>query len=249
MKQYLRIFSMLLLMLIGIGGGDVFGQGSDDFATSFSTKNTDITGLAVGKATSEVKAAAVSGKFAESKQYFTITVKDLNPPVFYESFDQNSGTGGNDGKWSGDIAKNKVTYDNSGWTCNNQGGASKCLKLGAKKALGYATTPAINLSEGDYVLTFRAAAWDGDATEIDVTIDNGTLTYKTSKATKQTITLVNNAFSDYEMIVSGATNKTKITFTAKKKSQNRFFLDEVKIVKAEAKPELIFSSSEIDVYF
>ena len=25
MKQYLRIFSMLLLMLIGIGGGDVFG--------------------------------------------------------------------------------------------------------------------------------------------------------------------------------------------------------------------------------
>ena len=210
--------------------------------------NGVITGLAVGTATIEVKAAAVSGKFAESKQDFTVTVKDPNPPVFYESFDTNTGTGANDGDWSNSVATNNATYDNTGWTAENQKGASKCLRLGTGSKLGYATTPAINLSEGDYVLTFRAAAWSGDATEIDVKIDNGTLTYNTSTATTQTITLVNEAFSDYEMIVSGATNETKITFTAKDASKNRFFLDEVKIMKAEAKPKLIFSSSEIDVY-
>lgn len=209
--------------------------------------NGVITGLAVGTATIEVKAAAVSGKFAESKQDFTVTVKDPNN-IFYESFNSINGTGGNDGNWSGSIASSNVKYDNTGWNATNIGGADKCIKLGTSSAKGSATTPAINLSEGDYVLTFRAAAWSGDATEIDVTIDNGTLTYNTSTATTQTITLVNEAFSDYEMIVSGATNETKITFTAKDASKNRFFLDEVKIMKAEAKPKLIFSSSEIDVY-
>lgn len=46
-------------------------------------------------------------------------VANAQNAVFYESFDQNAGTGGNDGAWSGDIAKSDVKYDNDGWVYTN----------------------------------------------------------------------------------------------------------------------------------
>ena len=38
--------------------------------------------------------------------------------IFYESFDQCVGTGGNDGLWSGSIATKPFVPDNEGWTAN-----------------------------------------------------------------------------------------------------------------------------------
>lgn len=40
--------------------------------------------------------------------------------VFYESFDKNDGTGGNDGQWNGNIATSSIKYDVTGWTCPNR---------------------------------------------------------------------------------------------------------------------------------
>ena len=48
------------------------------------------------------------------------------------------------------------------------------------------------------------------------------------------------------MTIAGATNSTTITFTAKVKSNNRFFLDEVKIVKAQTPATSTLSLVAVD---
>ena len=53
-------------------------------------------------------------------------------------------------------------------------------------------------------------------------------------------------WTDYTMTIAGATNSTTITFTAKVASYNRFFLDEVKIVKAQAPATSTLSLVAVD---
>lgn len=143
--------------------------------------------------------------------------------VFYESFDQNTGTGGNDGLWSGTIAQSSVKYDNNGWNGTKVSGANKCIKLGTGSAQGSITTPAISLN-GDGTLTFKAGAWSGDATTISLSIING------GELSMTTIELSDASFMDYSVEITNATADSKITFSAIVKNDNRFFLDEVKVV-------------------
>lgn len=143
--------------------------------------------------------------------------------VFYESFDQNTGTGGNDGLWSGTIAQSSVKYDNNGWNGTKVSGANKCIKLGTGSAQGSITTPAISLN-GDGTLTFKAGAWSGDATTISLSITNG------GELSMTTIDLSNASFMDYTVVITNATADSKITFSANVKEDNRFFLDEVKVI-------------------
>ena len=145
--------------------------------------------------------------------------------VFYESFDQNEGSGGNDGAWKDSVANgewNKAVFDEPGWTATNGYFANKCIKLGASKKLGSATTPALGVN-GNAELRFKAGAWNGDATTINITINNG------GTLSVSSVTLVNNAFTDYTISISDATPESTITFSAAKASQNRFFLDEVEV--------------------
>lgn len=144
--------------------------------------------------------------------------------VFYESFDQNAGTGGNDGAWSGNVASNsKVTYDNDGWVGTKVYGADKCIKLGTGSAQGSITTPAISLN-GNGTLTFKAGAWSGDKLTISLSIANG------GELSMTTIDLSNASFMDYSVEITNATANSTITFSANVASKNRFFLDEVKVV-------------------
>ena len=138
--------------------------------------------------------------------------------VFYESFDKNEGTGGNDGKWSGNIAINDIQYDVAGWTCENEKGANKCAKFGTSSKKGIATTPALTGLEGDAILTFKAAPWNTEGGKMSVTISDGTI--ETSE-----FELINNTFTEYSVKISGGAT-SKITFTS---SEDRFFLDEVKV--------------------
>lgn len=153
--------------------------------------------------------------------------------IFYESFDTNTGEGGNDGKW-GSISggSTDIGSDKTGWQATKGYGASKCVRFGTAKAKGSIISPEITL-DSDATLTFRAGAWSKDAKTIDVSVSNGNLVYEGTPASTKTITLSDGAFSDYTMTITGVTGTTKITFTAKQTSKNRFFLDEVKIVKAE----------------
>lgn len=160
--------------------------------------------------------------------------------VFYESFDKNDGTGGNDGQWSGNIATNDIQYDVTGWTCQNASGANKCAKFGTSSKKGTATTPALTDLEGDAILTFKAAPWNTEGGKMSVTISDGTI--ETSE-----FELINNTFTEYSVKISGGAT-SKITFTSE---NNRFFLDEVKVVAIVKEPKeptvtLGFTAAEIN---
>lgn len=137
------------------------------------------------------------------------------------------GTGGNDDLWKG-TAAGKATdaslFDNSGWTIENAYGGNQCIRLSTTKKLGSATTPELNLS-GDATLTFRAGAWNAknEKTTINVTIEGGTLDQTSVELTK-------GAFTEYTLHITGGTAGAKITFAASDASNNRFFLDDVKVV-------------------
>lgn len=157
--------------------------------------------------------------------------------VFYESFDKNDGTGGNDGKWSGSIASNDIQYDVTGWTCPNASGANKCAKFGTSSKKGTATTPALTDLEGDAILTFKAAPWNTEGGKMSVTISDGTI--ETSE-----FELINNTFTEYSVKISGGAT-SKITFTS---SENRFFLDEVKVKQvAVATPTITPNGGDVKV--
>lgn len=203
---------------------DVASDGTITFGSEYAT--TKITANYAGDDT-----------YAASSSYYIINhKKTLDASViFYESFDKNDGTGGNDGKWSGNIATNILKLDNSEWRISYGNGANKCARIGSGSK-GSATTPSIDLSVGDAVLVFKAGGWDTkkESTSIIVSVDNGKLAYNGKVASKQTITLKKGEFSDYTMTISGGTSSTKITFSAIQTSNNRFFLDEVMVSKAAA---------------
>lgn len=141
--------------------------------------------------------------------------------IFYESFDKTNGTGGNDNKWSGNIASSNLTCDNEGWTFVKQGGANKCAKFGSGSALGSAETPAI-AGAGNLTLTFKAGAWAGDKTTLKLSATGATLSVSS-------VELADGAFSDYTVSITGAQAGFKIKFAGQQTSSSRFFLDEVTI--------------------
>ena len=223
---------------------------------TYSSNNTEVASVnestgaitirsTAGTATITASFDATEDYKASSAKYY-INVIDPNGPVFYESFNKNKGTGGNDGQWSGSIASNNLTTDNEGWNNSNGKGAQQCARFGTGSDQGSATTPAINLSGDKYILTFKAGAWNGDKTTIDVVISEGELTYNGTDNNTQTIEMKKAAWTDYTMTIAGATNSTTITFTAKVASNNRFFLDEVKIVKAQAPATSTLSLVAVD---
>lgn len=143
---------------------------------------------------------------------------------FYESFDQCTGTGGNDGSWSGSIASAAFIPDNDGWTIasDKSYGADQCAKFGVspsnkKPVAGSATTPDITLN-GTATLTFKAGAWDatGDGTVLNLSVEGGTID-------KSSVEMVKGAFTDYSATVTG-NGTIQINFATNK---GRFFLDEV----------------------
>ena len=208
---------------------------SDNVDVASVDENGAITlGGIAGTATITAFFAATDDYKASSAKYY-INVIDPNGPVFYESFDLNDDTGGNDGTWNNITKLSTLKYDKSEWSVKNESGAKKCARFGTGDKPGSATTPAIDLSGDKYILTFKAGAWNAkdEKTTINVVISNGTLTYNGKSLSTQTIEMNKGEWTDYTMTIAGATNSTTITFTAKVASNNRFFLDEVKIVEAQ----------------
>lgn len=193
--------------------------------TSF-TPDKEGTYKVIAKATKTGLEDGVSGE----------QIYEVGNLVFYESFDKNDGTGGNDDQWSGNIATNDIQYDVAGWTCENAKGAKMCAKFGTS-GKGTATTPALTDLEGDAVLTFKAAPWNTEGGKMSVTISDGTI--ETSE-----FELINNTFTEYSVKISGGAT-SKITFTS---SEDRFFLDEVKVKQvAVATPTITPNGGDVKV--
>lgn len=167
--------------------------------------------------------------------------------MFYESFDKNNGTGGSNGKFSGNIASAKADYDNTGWIGIKVNGADKCVKIGSKDDKGSIKTPTIKVTT-KCLLSFKAAAWNTqkEKKQIKVSINDnsgkGQLTY--DKDTKQSVTInmTKGKWTDYTMEISGASEFT-ITFEGPEKL-NRFFLDEVKVTKVEEAVPVVITLDE-----
>lgn len=149
---------------------------------------------------------------------------DIEGALFYESFDQCNGKGGNDGQWSGLVANGEFVTDNEGWVAEKAFGANQCAKFGTSSVNGSATTPAFTVN-GTGVLTFRAGAWkaNNDGTKLNISVSNGTVSVAS-------VELEKGAFNDYETTIT-ATGDVKITFEAEK---GRFFLDEVLVTDVTA---------------
>ena len=146
------------------------------------------------------------------------TVIDLPEGVlFYESFDQCDGTGGNDNSWNGQVAASEFEPDNDGWVAEKAYGAYKCARFGNTSTAGSVTTPSFTVN-GEADLSFYAGAWDGskDGTKLNISVTGGTIS-----ASSQTIK--KGAFSICKLKLQGNGNM-KVTFSIEK---GRFFLDEV----------------------
>ena len=146
----------------------------------------------------------------------------INDVVFSENCDQNSGTGGRDGRYEGSIASSTVKLTNQdSWEINAKVyGAYQCVRLGdGSNNNGILTTPSITPGTTYALLTFSAAGW-GDAKENKLTI---TATNSVDISGDTQITLENEEWLDYSVLINtnGASN-FKITFTGR-----RIFLDDV----------------------
>ena len=150
------------------------------------------------------------------------TVDPAHPDgiVFYESFNKNSGKGGNDGKWGGSIALAQFLPDHEGWESAKSYGANKCAKFGTTSSYGLAFTPPIYLN-GNYELSFLAAPWNNEENFIWLDVESGTAT------------LSNHVF---DVMQCQQWNAHHTTLTGHGwvillfySNQRRFFLDEVEI--------------------
>lgn len=156
--------------------------------------------------------------------------------LFKETFDKCAGTGGNDGKFSGNIVFSVFEPDNDGWkhidglTGNYMYGANKCAKFGKTRqpSSGSVVSPAFTLQGDTAVISFRAAGWNTEAegTGLDVSVsgtdakllDNGNLTMKKGE------------WTTYSLRVKGS-GRCTITFMPGK----RFFLDDVMVKREKPK--------------
>ncbi len=160
----------------------------------------------------------------------TVSMVKAQTDLFYESFDGNTSTGGNDDKWNGSIASGStISTDNDGWSFVTGYGGNYCIRLGSSKKAGSATTPTLTQLSGDGTLTFNAGSWSGDGTTLTLSISGG----GTLSAT--TFALKDSQWETYTVGISGGTPTTKIKFEAPAK--NRFFLDEVRVTSEATQPQ------------
>lgn len=139
-----------------------------------------------------------------------------------------NGWGGNDGYWSGSIASATAGLAEHlvGWSVIKGYKGDNCIKMGIGDTQGVLQTPALGLN-GNATLTFRAGAWDvyGEKTDLLLEITGGGTLDKTS------VQMLLGSFTNYSILITGATPSTRITFKGEAKNNSRFFLDDVVITQ------------------
>ena len=101
-----------------------------------------------------------------SFEYTTKSATKQDKPegaLLYETFDNCSGIGGNDGIWDGDnVGLADFFPDNDGWSGTPKPGANKCALLGNATRKANAVTPSFKISE-PVVISFLAAPYTGSS--------------------------------------------------------------------------------------
>lgn len=182
--------------------------------------------------------------YSESEAKYELIVEDpYKVSLFYESFDNANGKGGNDGEFnSGSTTWDSSIADNQGWGLKGSAYLAKqCVRIGkSSNGLSSLTSPAISV-KGDATLTFKAGAWKGKKTvgAVEVTVSNGLLSYNGKEAKTQPINIPDGAWGDFEMSIKGATDGLTLKFANVNASGNMFYLDEVKITQPKVTEETV----------
>lgn len=214
----------------GATGKIVYKSSNEAIAKVDVTTGGITLGAKYGTATITAQFVA-TGNYANSEARYSI--KHVGDFVFYESFDNCDGTGGNDNKWSGNLLGNELKperADNPGWKFDNGRERNQCASFGYADNIGSATSPNIQIDQKAQ-LKFKASRWstDKEKSQIKISVSDGTLTYNGKNSQSVTIDVVRETWTDYSMIVSG-TNSFTVKFSGSGK-YNRFFLDEVMVTK------------------
>ena len=149
----------------------------------------------------------------------------VNPDgaLFYESFDNCTGSGGNDDKWGSTVANGAFRADNDDWEAVASYGGKKCARFGSSRKSGEAKTPVINLPS-EAVLTFKAAAWGTDGKTLKLSAEGATVVFSPAQ-----VTMESSEWTTFTVKTTGK-GSARIVFTPSK----RFFLDEVTITDPNA---------------
>ena len=209
--------------------------------------------VAVGEGTATITATSVADNTISATCTVTVTAKTApEGAVFFETFDQFAGVGGNDGTWSNISTTPAVgTYDNEGWTAEGSlcaGSACVSIRKGGTTPSGL-TTPAIGHA-GIGKVMFNAESWgtDGSNFFVDI-IGGGTFLADENLATEN----ISNEGTTAKVAMAKSGKWTTFTlsfkdFTATSKLRfyapvgKRAFLDEV-VVFVSATPAAIDNAS------
>ena len=147
----------------------------------------------------------------------------------------------NIGSSSTRIDDNADTYmDHAGWTLvnayrgdrgsnpNETGETMETACFGTGNYAGSLTSPTLDLSGngGAFVVVFRARRWGGDTSAKVAVVVNG--------VTNQTQAVLSDSMATYAISCTGGTSGTIVQITGAKPKDNRFFLDDLKIVSGTA---------------
>ncbi len=142
--------------------------------------------------------------------------------VFYESFDDCAGVGGNDGTFdgSGSVA---LMADNDGWTYNTAYAGSACARFGTSSKAGYVITPTFTITE-ETEFSFLAAPIKANvAGTLSITCETGNVTLS-----ETTATIAQGEWTEVKIILTGEGDvQLRIQESLGLK---RFYLDEVAAV-------------------
>jgi len=197
-------------------------------AATLYNANTDGRKM-MGKAVTSIKQlsnGAVSFNFrAKDIEVVADSTDKVLPEgmLFYESFDDCQGTGGNDGLWSGSIASKTFEPDNEGWDALASYGAYQCARFGTSKKSGMVSTPYFNIGEGSALITFLASAWSKDGNELQLSLEGDATISPT------TLTIGSAEWVECKATITG-NGLVRVTFTPEK----RLFLDEVLVMSDNA---------------
>ena len=146
---------------------------------------------------------------------------DTTGAIFYESFNECLGTGGNDGIFKGNstVASAEFLPDLGGWQSLIAGGGARCAKFGNAMHQGITITPSFELEGDTLELSFYAAPWNKDEPELYVTASNPDI-----HLADDTFTMQQGQWTHFVTQIWG-TGASTLTFTP----DLRFFLDEVLI--------------------
>ena len=224
---------------------DVFSPSTDtypfegnDSLTNYSkpiaklyNKNTDgMYYMNIRLSEMKITDGKASFRFTDNVPSVISEQQELTDTLFYESFNQCAGKGGNDGLWSGNIATGAFTPDNP-WTQNKAYGANQCARVGNTSAAGYLVTPEIDI-QGTALVKFLAAPWNIDENFMYVMPDDG---YEAEFSESVFDLMTPHQWTEHTLTLNG-NGPLKLLFYS---NRYRFFIDEIVVIGASGQTPVI----------